>query len=75
MSDPIKMEILRDCFVSDKSVVMRDGVAIERRKVFKGEIHDLHEDDAVMLDEAGLAKQVMERPKVKKASERDKASA
>ena len=67
MSDTIKMEILRDCFVSDKSVIMRDGQSIERRKVFKGEIHELHGDDAVALDEAGLAKQVMERVTVKKA--------
>ena len=54
----VKMEIIKDCFVSEASVVMRDGKRQERLKVFKGETHDLHDADAKLLDKRGLAKKV-----------------
>ena len=58
VDETVKMEIVRDCFVSEASVVMRDGKRQERLKVFKGETHDLHADDAKLLDKHGLAKKV-----------------
>ena len=62
-TNKMKMEILRDCFVSEKSPIVRDGQPSLRRKVFKGEVHELHQDDAYALDEAGLAKMALDKPK------------
>ena len=63
--DTIRMKIVKDCFVSEKSKIVRDGKLVERRKVFAGEEHDLHIDDATALDELGVAKQAMvKKPKV-----------
>ena len=61
--DKMKMEILRDCFVSEKSPIVRDGKQATRLKVFKGEVHELHSDDAFALDEAGFAKMALDKPK------------
>ena len=54
----VKMEITHDCFVGEKSVVMRDGKRQERLKVFKGETHDLHPEDARAIDKHGFGKKV-----------------
>ena len=69
--ETMKMQITKDCFVSDKSVIMRDAKPVERRKVFKDEVHDLQIDDANLLDELGFAKIFNERVAVKKAVKAD----
>lgn len=56
--ETVKMEITHDCFVGEKSVVMRDGKRQERMKVFKGETHELHPEDARAIDKHGFGKKV-----------------
>ena len=66
MSDgTIRMKITKSCFVSEKSKIYRDGQLQERLKVFPGEEHELHIDDATALDELGFAKQVMAKRPIK----------